>query len=499
MSDIRLDEIAPKGKLNAALFVKFLLSDSMDHFKTPTHSKGGDITWRFDEDRGIWTDDGTAWLEKQLSNTMGLKIKRRYFGEVLKLFQVKTYCPPSEFTEDPGSVVLANGELELATCTLASYEATHYHLNTLPIRYDPNAACPNFTKFLTEILPGQETLIQEMVGYCLLKAYPIQKAFVLQGAGANGKSTLLNVIAAFLGTDSVSSESLFSLTTNRFSPAQLYGRLANLAPDIGADELKRTGVLKSLTGGDTLRAERKNQHPFTFRNYAKLIFSCNQLPASPDNSDAFFRRFQIIQFANVFPDKTADKHILDRLTTPEELSGILNWALIGLARLLEQGCLTNTQTTEQIKQLYTEMSDPIQAFLTEAVEEDVDAYVVKDELYRTYAEFCRQRGHIATNPTKFYQALRGRLTVVETQLTINKTRTRIMKGIKTLTPARPARPARGFLIAVNQFQENIRQVETPVQPVQPVQASNINDNSGRGQVAVGGLIHGKSLDVVRRL
>src|SRR5207302_7003645 len=110
-----------------------------------------------------------------------------------------------------------------------------------------------------------------------------------------------------------------------------------LYADLPDNILKSAGTFKMLTGGDSIMAERKFGHPFLFKNYAKLMFSCNKVPEVQEDSDAFFRRWIIITFPNKFEGANDDRDMLSKLTTPEELSGIFNWALKGLKRLQQQG------------------------------------------------------------------------------------------------------------------------------------------------------------------
>jgi len=435
--DIRINEVFVNGHLQSYILVESILAGNKKYFKTVQGDVSADTIWRFDDECGIWREDGVPYIEKIIEESLSTKIKARYFYEILKIFKVETYVKHEDFEDDPGSIALQNGEYDLVTDTLIHWNPNHNHKNRLPVRYDPEADCPAFKKFLKEILPEDQNSIQELFGYLLVSGYPIQRAFIFHGAGANGKSTLILVIEAFLGKENVSTITLFDLVTQRFSKAELFGKRANIAPDIGAEELKKTGLFKTLTGRDTITAERKNQHPFQFVNYAKLIFSCNQLPTSPDNSDAFFRRFQIYTFTKVFNEKdpaTIDqKTLLQTIANPQELSGILNWALCGYHRLIENGMkLSESRGTETIKELYLEMADPINAFLKTETEEDSEAETLKNEFYRAYRDFCILKGHIALEDNRFFRTLNGRVSFQDSQKTVNGTRVRFLKGIRLL-------------------------------------------------------------------
>ena len=146
-------------------------------------------------------------------------------------------------------------------------------------------------------------MLQEIIGYCLYKGYPIQKAIMLVGSGSNGKSVFIQLLQHFLGVYHCASNSLQKLAVNRFSLSSLHGKLANLFADLSSSSLSDTSIFKMLTGGDLIQAEKKFKDEFSFTNYAKLIFSANAIPKSPDDSDAFFRRWIIIVFPFKFTGK----------------------------------------------------------------------------------------------------------------------------------------------------------------------------------------------------
>jgi len=125
-------------------------------------------------------------------------------------------------------------------------------------------------------------------------------------------------------------------------------------------------------------------------NYAKLIFSANKLPETRDFTTAFFRRWIIINFPNVFEGSNDDKTLLKKLVTEEELSGLFNWALEGLHRLLLNGNFSNSKSTEEIQDIYERMSSPVLGFIKDCVDVNPDGWVSKDDFYSAFIQYCRQ-------------------------------------------------------------------------------------------------------------
>ena len=391
------------NQFNPIKYIDHLLNKHPNGFKTPMNDQGGDTVYRYDPQQGIWHNDGIPYTEQTLEKIMTDDTTTKMYTNTTKHLQVKTYTPPEQFQEKQEIIVLLNGSLNTQTMKLQPHNPNNNARNRLPINYNPEATCPNFTKFLSEVTPNNTEFLQEWLGYHLLKDYRYQRCLVLLGDGDNGKSTLLNTITAFLGPENTSTESLYRLTVNRFSPAELYGKLANIAADIGPDELRHTGTIKMLTGGDWITAERKNRDPFPYQNYAKLTFSCNQLPKTPDETLAFFKRFIVLVFNEPIPKEKQDPRLQEKLTTESELSGILNWALTGLKRCLERGRLAEPGDAAERKELYLAMSDPVTGFYNEHITEDRESFEIKQDVINAFFQYCKNKGFVPKSDRTFYE------------------------------------------------------------------------------------------------
>jgi P4 family phage/plasmid primase-like protien len=177
--------------------------------------------------------------------------------------------------------------------------------------------CPAITKFLYEIItPEDVDLVLDFMAYCLWRTYKFNFWMLFNGTGLNGKSILLTLIERFFGKDNVSGETLDRLLHERFAVANLFQKMVNVDADVSADVIfNNTGIIKKLTGNDLHAGEFKYKKPFAFRNYAKLIFSCNKIPDTEDYTDAFFRRILIINFTQQFFGKKEDPDLIDKLCT----------------------------------------------------------------------------------------------------------------------------------------------------------------------------------------
>ena len=200
----------------------------------------------------------------------------------------------------------------------------------------------------------------------------------MNAAGNNGKGVLVRLIQAFLGRyNNCSSETLNSLLTDRFSKAALFTKLANFDPEMKKTSFVRHGTenVKALTGNDMISGQFKFRDRFNFTNYAKLVFSCNTMPTIPveDRNTAWAKRMIIINFTKTFYGSNDDAELTDKLTTENELSGLLNECLRRLPLVLKNGIRKITPENEkETWDKYDASQDPIEYFVMEALEKTDD-------------------------------------------------------------------------------------------------------------------------------
>jgi len=388
----RFFEERKHGRKKIEVFVPaYVARELMDAYQYVTRKKDETI-FRYAPESGVYELLGEAHAKRMIRKKLGKHLSISRQREIINFIKVSTLKDLEDAPER--LIVLKNGILDLKSGKIEGFNADYFILNALPVEYEPNADCPQFKKFLDEVVAKEDqATIQEYCGYCLLRDYRHHKSLLLVGEGANGKSTFLEVLRRMLGSPNVANEPLQTLITNRFAISQLYGKLANIYPDLPAIALKDTGFFKMLTGNDTISAEYKFKDRFDFKNYAKLIFSCNRVPETPDDTVAFFRRWIIINFPNQFleHDPRTDKSILEKLTTEKELSGILNWALQGLKRLLDNDGFTTSRTVEETRDQYIEASDPVRAFAEQRLVVKPNNVIPKDDVYDTFIQYCRER------------------------------------------------------------------------------------------------------------
>jgi putative DNA primase/helicase len=361
----------------------------------------------YDYPAGIYKFNGETIIEQLAQHWLGrvglqAKATTNYINQVVDYVRRETYIDRDKLNPNPNLLVVKNGVIHLSTGSLVPHNKEFKTTIAIPVTYDAKASCPLIDKFIGEVVaPNDIPLLFEIPAWCLTTRSGIQRLILLLGEGANGKTVYLEMLREFLGRNNCTAHTLQSLTTNRFAVAGLYGKLANISPDLPSKALREAGPLKTLTGMDTVEAEKKFKDSFNFINTAKMIFATNTPPEINEDTFAIWRRFIVVDFPFTFKGEKADKNLLAKLTTEQELSGLLNKAFNGLIRLKKNGDFTYSHTVEDTRTKYLTASNPSMVFIDECCEFDAWASISKEDLYQAFMKFCSDH-KIAGIPKKAF-------------------------------------------------------------------------------------------------
>ncbi|MDG6877573.1 DNA primase family protein [Clostridium perfringens] len=320
------------------------------------------------------------------------------------------------FNRNPYLVNVRNGLLDIRDMSFKEHTPSYLSTVQLNVEYNPQVDCPQFKKFLNEVLDCKLIpLVQEIVGYLLTTNTASQKAFVFWGPARTGKSTLLWVVEyLLLGKKNVSNIPWQEIG-DKFKTAELLGKLANVFSDLPSKSIDDTGIFKVVTGEDYLMAEKKNKNPFKFKPFARLVFSCNELPRNyVDRTEGFYRRLIIVPFNRQIEKSKIDKALKYKFQREKE--GILNWALEGLKRLYENNFeFSENELTDGVKKEYKRENNNVISFVEECCELDGLFSCSRIELYEAYKEFCVEAGLKALSQIKFNKELEGNFNITRSR------------------------------------------------------------------------------------
>ena len=358
----------------------------------------------------------------EAAERMGIdRFNARYYvfrEQLYKQFLAVANLPKPVLPSGIVKVNLKNGTFEITPGgnILRQFDRNDFLMYQLPFDYNPNAKAPRFEAFLEKVLPDKDSqkVLAEYLGYVFIpySHLKLEKTLLLFGFGANGKSVLFDIVMALYGRENISNYSLQSLTDESgYYRAMLANKLLNYGSEINGN--LETSKFKEISSGEPIGARLPYREPFILTEYAKLLFNCNELPRDVEHTNAYFRRFMIIPFKVTIPDHEQDKELAKKIIK-EELSGIFNWVLEGLKRLLSQKNFTSS--TEIFKQLeeFKKFSDTVQLFLEDSgYIKSAHNYTSIRDLYSAYRIYCVDDGFKPVNKINFRKRLEGFGVVVE--------------------------------------------------------------------------------------
>lgn len=369
-------------------------------------------------DGKVWKDNAEAiFLDENAQIAKNEKSKMSK-DELLDYFKGKGQH--TEIKILPTNLIpFTNGFYDLDTGQSKPLNPEYFYVNIIPYDYDSKAKCPAWEQFQKDIHLEKDLLFaQEWFGYLLYRAYPREAFLIAIGVGANGKSVEFKVISTILGAKNVTNASLQDLTYNEFERAECYQKLAVICADLTSTKIVSTGILKRLSSGDSMHAQRKFGQPFDFGNYAKPSFACNDPPDILDDTDSLWNRFKLMKYVYIFSanpnTEKGEKKGTEReqliKTLIDEAPGILNWMLEGLKRLRNNKFVFSVSALnrEEVRSYYRRKSKPCICWLEDCfidTENDMDMEL-KEDVFPHFKKWCKLYG-IKTIPSSsmFFKTL----------------------------------------------------------------------------------------------
>lgn len=309
--------------------------------------------------------------------------------EVLAYLDI--YVMENTKTSDASHIAFNNGILDIDTDQFTGFSPEFVITNKIGHDYNPDAYSETVDKMLDKLAVGDRgirMLLEEVVGYCFYRRNELRKSFILTGDKRNGKSTYLDMIVNILGDENTSALDLKELG-DRFKTAELFGKLANIGDDIGDEFIANPAVFKKLVSGDRVNVERKGCDPFDFNNYAKMLFSANNIPRIKDKSGAVMDRLVIVPFDASFSpdDPDYNPNIKYELRQPECLEYMIRLGIEGLKRVIKNRRFTTSNRVIKEMKEYETTNNPVLLFADEISEDDVINQPTRS-MYSRYSEFC---------------------------------------------------------------------------------------------------------------
>lgn len=351
---------------------------------------------------GVYVAGKNAIMSKMIEYIPTLKSSQR--KEVLDYLEL--IVDEADYKDTSNYICFKNGIYDITTDELLPFSPEIIVTNKINHNYNPDATSEILETMLNNISCGDagiRSLLEEMAGYCMYRRNELRKAFILTGDKKNGKSTYLDMVTRMLGDNNISALDLSDLCTT-FRPAEIVGKLANIGDDIGDEFIKNPAIFKKVVSGDRITVEKKGADPFQFSNYAKLLFSANDIPRIKDKSGAVIDRLIIIPFNATF-DKNSpdfDPFIKYKLRKPDVIEAFIQLALDGLCRVLTNQEFTTTEAVTKELEEYELNNNPVLLFFKEHKVIDQTS----SGAYRDYRMFCVENNYNPMSQIEFSKTVR---------------------------------------------------------------------------------------------
>ena len=357
---------------------------------------------------------------------------KKILGVVDRLALVPSMQLPSDaigshFDRDPYLVNVQNGTIDLRTGKLRSHEPDDWCAKMAPVKYDPNAAAPLWEKLIDEFCVGDRELVaylQAALGYAMTGLTAAQVLFVLFGQGANGKSTLVEIVQSILGTaasgyagtirSEVLLKSLHGTDRHPTEIADLVGKRFVAVHELGGVDAKfNASLVKALTGSDLISARRIRENAFQFSPTHTFFCLANTPPRSDDATEAMLRRIVLIPARATFAlqsDQAAKvlgtdgkrfvrKDHVAQAIVARERAGVFAWLVHGARQFLKDG-LPSSKAIAAASERYRERVDHLKMFLNEECVFPKTAFSHIGVLFNAYASWCND--HEIDGPERMF-------------------------------------------------------------------------------------------------
>ena len=369
---------------------------------------GRDIAW-YDATTGtyrIW-EQSDGFDGFVLARSPGLSRRHAFERELIRYLHFAAQEPP----EPPlnkintlSGIVFFNGSGEWH---IEEHTSDFQSLTQIPLAFTPDNPPPypeSIDRFLSQVLsPEVRTLFDEMIGLFCVPHTRLEKAFILRGSGANGKSTAMGLIEALLGEDNVSAIPISELM-GQFGSVNLQGKLLNMMTEVDFKKLDNSSLFKQIVSGEKIYAQYKGRDGFAFKPYARMLLALDEVTGIADVMPGFQRRIEVIDFPNVFAEGRRNIYLLEELTTPGELEGYFFHRVIpALSRVLANDRLTPVlENNGEVRRFRT----PIGEFIDEYFVAHPSARVPRSKLTGLLKEWQGDDPQLTNNA--LYKWLRGR-------------------------------------------------------------------------------------------
>lgn len=354
--------------------------------------------YSYSNELGVWKQIDLDYACKIAKNEIQQQWTRHTKQEFLN--QIKHH-EKAIYRSDMGlpenEILLNNGEVfNLDERTTRTVNRQDYALHAVDANNEEESNLQPFLDLVKETLPKEEhrLTLQEFVGWCL--RFPNdehEKALLILGETNSGKSTILKILSAFFKHSNLSRTSITQLGMERaFHVSSVRDSIINIDEDMSSATIEQGSTVKKLISQEKQFVEDKGEKGYQIKPQAKYLVASNVSPSPEEKDDkAFYQRFITLEAPETVPEEEQDKQLVEKLTRPEVLNGIFEWALEGMERLEEQRVFTHSPSILETRKKWDEYGSEVEKFIADCVEKKKDHHMPTADVYEMYEVWSMDR------------------------------------------------------------------------------------------------------------
>ena len=376
--------------------------------------------WRLESDENTEAWITTEYIKKHNDPPMASEVR-----EIIKYITTYTYDlyrREIKYRNEhhiSNNINVLSGILDLDTLEIKPYTKEDFCFYKLPFDYIDKPSCPIMMQFLTssmdfdlnspdfDIEEYKEVIafIQEWMGYTLVAGNQLEKALLMVGEGANGKSVLQDIWEYIIGRYNCSFVDLRYINDG----SQIFmtcNKLVNFCKDLESNQQLDTGITKAAVSGQKVISNEKYKGQTEMDFTAKIVIACNELPFIKNASMSVKRRFHVLPFTRIFEEHEQDRELSSKLKT--EADQIFSWAVRGYKNLKGRGCFIVPQRCEYSMTNYLKNNDSVQNWLDEFDIIVKDSKAKTSDIYKDYIIYCEDARFKPYGRNKFFEKLEAK-------------------------------------------------------------------------------------------
>lgn len=291
----------------------------------------------------------------------------------------------------------------------------------IPIQYlGKNADTPNATKFFNQIMNNDKSAAKYLIkclGYCITGETSERALFLFWGQGHNGKSTVLELMNLILKDyyTAVSKDVFIKKDVKSRSSAtpelmDLINKRIGVYSESDENERLNEGMIKQITGNDTISARPLYGKQITFKPYIKLVMLSNHRPQFNVDDEAIWNRLKYIPYLARFTSSPVkdefkkDVEFIDNLKTIY-LNEFFTVVVNGAVSWYNDKQLVEPESIKRATNEYMAELDSTAKFINDRCDKEIEYRIEPKYLYDAYCEFTSEEGSNRLHKPVFFKKI----------------------------------------------------------------------------------------------